>query len=95
MDMKNPPHPGELIGDTLEEIEQAVDRSNRWQGRLPVHFIQHRLRLPFVNRFNSMCIDDYVHYFLRLWPLHLFLPDIAYPFDFHSGALILFFPCYS
>jgi addiction module HigA family antidote len=32
MDMKNPPHPGELIGDTLEELKISVSEAARGLG---------------------------------------------------------------
>jgi len=32
MEMKNPPHPGELIGDTLEELNISVTEAARGLG---------------------------------------------------------------
>jgi addiction module HigA family antidote len=32
MDMKNPPHPGELIGDSLEELGVSVSEAARGLG---------------------------------------------------------------
>jgi len=32
MDMKNPPHPGQLIGDTLDELEISVSKAARGLG---------------------------------------------------------------
>ena len=32
MEMKNPPHPGELIGDTLEELKISISEAARGLG---------------------------------------------------------------
>ena len=32
MEMKNPPHPGELIGDTLEELNISISEAARGLG---------------------------------------------------------------
>jgi addiction module HigA family antidote len=32
MDMKNPPHPGQLIGDTLDELEISISEAARGLG---------------------------------------------------------------
>jgi addiction module HigA family antidote len=32
MDMKNPPHPGQLVGDTLDELEITISEAARGLG---------------------------------------------------------------